>query len=117
MRRYETLDHTADIRLRIFGRTFEDLLQNSLFALTDTLTNAEKVKERESRPVRVEAEGHEHLLVLVLKEMKDKILVGELKGEVWKDHPLKTEIKAVTYHGLKIEEKRGRWEVEIILDV
>lgn len=137
MARYQLLDHTADIRLRIFGRTLRELFQNAAFALTDILTDARKIRALKSTPTfALMAEGNDLLLValmkkilylfdtkrfltrrLVIKNLSDKILVATLKGEGLKKQPIKTEIKAVTYHKLKVQKKRGGWQAEVILDV
>ncbi len=134
--RYRTLEHTADIRLRIYGNTIRQLFQNAVYALTDTLTDARRVKSRRFLRIRLRGDSPEHLLVLLLKEVLflsearrfltrrlvverfgDTILQGRLCGERARDHRLKTELKAVTYHGLKIEKKRGRWTAEVVVDV
>lgn len=134
--RYRTLEHTADIRLRIYGKTIRQLFQNAAYALTDSLTDARRVRSRRFRRIRLRSDSIEHLLVLLLKEILflfdtrrflcrrlvierfgDTILHGRLCGEPAKGHRLKTEIKAVTYHRLKVEKRRGRWIAEVILDV
>ncbi len=136
MQRYRPLDHTADIRLRIYGRTFRHLLQNAVYALTDTLTSADRVRAERTKKVTVRGDDPPHLLILLLKEVLflfetrrflsrqlvirrfgDTILTGTLRGEILKDHPMKTEIKAVTYHGLKLEKKKGRWVSEVVVAV
>lgn len=133
---YKVLDHTADIRLQFWGRTRRQLLQNAAYALTDTLAEVRRVKPSRTRRVRLRGSSFEHLLVLLLKEilylfdakqfltgrlvtrrLDDTILEADLRGETVKDHNLKTEIKAVTYHGLKVEKKRGRWLAEVVFDV
>ncbi len=135
-RPYRALEHTADIRLRIFGKTYRQLLQNAVFAVTDTLTDAKKVKSLHSRRVRLVVADPDEMVLqlmrevlflfdakkfltrrLVVQRLTDKILVGRLWGEGWKGQDLKTELKAVTYHGLKVEKKRERWIAEVILDV
>jgi SHS2 domain-containing protein len=32
-------------------------------------------------------------------------------------HPIDTEIKAVTYHQLRIEQREARWEARVIFDL
>lgn len=138
MRRYQPLEHTADIRLRIFGRTPRELFQNAAYALTNTLTDVKKVKSclKPAFSVTLRGEGYDLLLIalmkkilylfdtkrfltrrLVIKNLSDKILRVTLKGEKSKAHRIKTEIKAVTYHRLKVERMRGRWRAEVVLDV
>lgn len=135
--RYRLLEHPADLRLRLYGGTIRALFQNSVIALSSLLVDLRSVREKESRKIRLTAGDLPHLLVLLLKEvlflfeakqflsgrlvvekLDGKMLTGRLEGErITADHQLKSEIKAVTYHGLKVEKKRGRWVAEVILDV
>ncbi len=56
---------------------------------------------------------------LEIESWKDKRLIGRVWGETFdpERHGFKTEIKAVTYHGLKISKSKGRWYAELVLDV
>ena len=46
-------------------------------------------------------------------------LLTRARGEVIEDQPhrLAREVKAITYHGLKVEEQDGRWLAEVIVDI
>jgi len=46
-------------------------------------------------------------------------LSAEAEGEFFNSetHAIKNEVKAVTYHKLKIEEKNGLWQAEVVLDI
>lgn len=134
---HEFLEHTADIRVRIFGGTLRKLFQNALSAFADLVTDPKKIRPRASRRIRVEAKGQDLLLVRFLKELlflfdTKAFLPRRLElermgdticGRVWgerfspKRHLLKTEIKAVTYHGLKVRKGRKGWVAEVIFDV
>lgn len=137
-RPYRWLNHTADIRVRVTGRTLRDLFCHAALALTDALTDPKKVKGVERRRLRRQAPDREGLLVVLLRELLflfetrafltrrvvierlgDTMLVGWAVGERMDPsrHRLKTELKAVTYHGLSIRRGRGRWVTEIIFDV
>lgn len=129
--RYRLLDHTSDLRIEVFGRGKEGLFASAGEALTDLLVGIEKVggesgcKNEVSR-YEVVAAGDtlEELLVDWLRELlyifysKGKLFsvfeIAELtekgvrafcSGEEFdiKRHGIKTEIKAVTYHGLEIK--------------
>ena len=44
---------------------------------------------------------------------------GEAWGEPinWDKHALTHEVKAITYHGLRVEKVGAEWEVEVIVDI
>jgi SHS2 domain-containing protein len=52
-------------------------------------------------------------------EVSETGLRGEAVGEPWdpSKHRLEHEVKAVTYHGLRVEHDGGEWLAEIILDI
>jgi len=135
---YRLLEHTADIRLRIAGRSFAGLLNNAVFALTDQILDARSVRTVQSRKVRVCGGAPEELLVKVLQEclflfdargfaarslqkvrLKGGVLEAVLRGERFmpERHRSKSEVKAVTMHGLKVKRRLKLWSVEIVLDV
>ncbi|MCK9614967.1 MAG: archease [Candidatus Omnitrophica bacterium] len=141
MKKYEILEHTADIRARIFSKTQEDLFVNSAICLFELLTD-KKLKADKIKSVELEASKLEDLLILWLNELisifyADKFfpveykisikefsgtkkLFAEIKGQDFNPYDsksIKSEIKAATYHNLKIEEDRNGFIAEIIFDV
>lgn len=138
MKKYEPFDHTADLGIRIFGRTYEEVMTNAAYALFDLLTDLSRVQETFSHSLRVEAAEREELLVCWLSEL---LFLFESRGYLFKRfqfshldqrslravaygefftsarHEIKTEIKAVTYHQVALRESGGTWEGRIIFDV
>jgi len=138
MKKYETFDHTADLGIRIFGRTCEEVFINGAYALFDLLTDLDKVLKAFSYKLRVEAGDREELLIRWLNEL---LFLFESRGYLFKEfsithldqtsleaavwgeafdpsrHERKTEIKAVTYHQVAICEKEGAWEGKVIFDL
>jgi SHS2 domain-containing protein len=135
---YRLLPHTGDIRVKVIGRTPRRLLQNCVFMLMDQICEARLVKGRLARRVVVKGNGCEELLVRLLQEVLFffdakrfvsrrleilKLDEGRLEGRLWGErflgerHRFKTEIKAVTYHQLKVRRIKGDWEAKIVLDV
>lgn len=138
---FEILPHTADIRLKIYGKTKEELFANGAKGMFSLITEPEKITPMTKKRIAVQAQTMEDLLVEWLKELlyifntkkllfkefnaaitkKDVLLYvlnGYAKGEVYKKskHQLKREIKAVTYHDVKIR-KNKLYTVEVIFDV
>ena len=54
-----------------------------------------------------------------LVEIDEVRVTGVARGEGFDKgrHPIKTEIKAVTYHQLEIKEHDGRWQAQMIFDI
>ena len=138
MKRYEQFPHTADIGIRVFGKDLKDLFENAAFALFDTVADLEGLKPSIEEAVKVEGGTSEELLVAWLDELlylfytkeiifsefkiaelSDKKLTAKAFGKSVSSNRnrLKTEIKAATYSGLKIDKSDNGYKVEIILDV
>ena len=138
MKRYEFFDHTADVGIRVFGNSLTKLFENAGFALFDIMTDVATVREHEMRCLTISRESIDELLVewlnsllylnatelllcskFHIREIAEQHLTGEVWGEIFQDHRhvIKTEIKAVTYHGLRVYEDKGLWKAMVVVDV
>jgi SHS2 domain-containing protein len=102
------------------------------------MAEVDKIRHRESRAIRIEAEDRESLLVEWLNEIiylietenlifgrfeidkaTDTMLSAKVFGESPDDsrHGLKTQVKAVTYHDLKVGRDDSLWFAQVIFDV
>lgn len=138
MKAFEIMDHTADIGIRAFGNTEAEVFQNAAIGMFSLIAELENVQEISESSIEVEAEDFETLLVAWLNELlylydsNDLLLkrfelleLGEtsLRGIAYgepmdaKRHKLKTDIKAATYHMLKLRKKNGGLQAEVIFDV
>lgn len=136
--RYEMIDHTADIGIKVFGKDIAEIFSNSAYAMFDILTDPKKIQKKESFNVQVSANNIEQLLVKWLDELLfryetervifnefiiNKISDANIDSTVYGEkidrsrHEIKTEIKNVTYHQLQIREANNGWEAQIIFDV
>jgi SHS2 domain-containing protein len=137
MQRYEFFDHTADIGIHVFGRSLPELFENAGFALFDIITDIEAVRERDKRSFALQRDTVDELLVEWLGrllfinatelflfrrfhvlQIDGKSLKAEAWGEPLQDavHTIKAEVKAVTYHNLKVYEEQGLWHATVVLD-
>jgi len=137
VKKFEYVEHTADIGIRAFGGDLAELFENAAFGMADIISEPEKVAGKQAYSVEVEANDLEELLVNWLNELLyrfnvDRIIPASskveliennrLKGTVYGEkydpgkHTLKLEIKSTTYHMLKVE-KKDFWEAVIIFDV
>lgn len=135
---FEVLDHTADVGVRVYGENLAELLKNAALALLSLITERESVRPDEEVVFEVEAETGEELLIKMLSEIlylhevrkmvfadvdieltNGRKLRGRLRGEKTdvSRHELQLDIKAATYHNLKIERVNDRFMAEIIFDI
>ena len=137
-RNYILFDHTADLGMEVYGNDERELFCNAAYALFDILYDTGTVAVRVRREMAIKGADREDLLVNFLRELLylcngeglllkefvmlrfgDYRLEGTVGGE-WYDrnrHRLHQEIKAVTYHQVRIEERGDGWKGRGIFDV
>lgn len=133
--RYEIIDHTADIVIRTSGNNMNQAFENAAYALFDTMCDASSVKPITIKKVECEAGDLEQLLVdwlsrllflcdvddMLFSEFEVKItgtkLQARMKGEKLDadKHHLKTDIKAITYHMLEVDQNTN--SIQVLFDV
>jgi len=138
-KKYEVFDHTGDIGMKVWGESREELLKNASLALTDTIADLSTIEAKREVEWAVTADTPEGLLVKQLQELLFQLDAHEMVFSQFQIkltglnsisclalgerlsrelHQFKTEIKAVTYHQLKIwNHKAGDWEARVIFDV
>lgn len=135
---FEILDHTADTGFRAWGATVVELFENSARAMMSIAADTAAVTAGGERNVDVEGEDYESLLVNWLSEILylfdtnafaprdfrvEEITPTRLKARLVgeprdpKRHPWTLIIKAVTYYELRVEQRNGRWESQVFLDI
>ncbi|MBI4691973.1 MAG: archease [Candidatus Terrybacteria bacterium] len=137
MNSFEILPHTADVRLRVKGKTLEALFKQAVLGMAQILkpnANIAKINANNTKQIKVESLNKEILLIDFLSEVltlsqinkniynvsslkfQDSSLEAELVGA--KVDGFDEDIKAVTYHEAKItESKEGNFEVIITFDI
>ena len=138
MKRFEILDHTADIGIIVYGENLKALFENAGKAFFHLITDLRKVRGRIERRIIVQGESLDRLMVdwlsellylhdvenLLFKEFKVESagkdgLKAIAKGEPFQEgvHAIKTEVKAVTYHRIEVRREKGRWRAQVIFDL
>ncbi|HCM36763.1 MAG: hypothetical protein A3J30_03260 [Candidatus Wildermuthbacteria bacterium RIFCSPLOWO2_02_FULL_47_9c] len=139
MNRFEILEHTGDVKIRVCGRTQEELFQNAMEGMFHILNPEPNSpaggKNLKKRTIKIQALDINALLVDFLNEVNYLRQVhGETYGKVYfqqfSDTALEVElegdevrefgedIKAATFHDLDIHQnKKGEWETDIVFDV
>lgn len=138
MRQFRFLDHTGDARIEIYGESLEALFENAGVALFHVITDPSTVEEKVERGIVLGYETVEVLLVdwlgellylhdvegLLLKRFEVRRMENErFEGRAWGEpfqegrHVIRTEVKAVTFHQVEVNEEGGRWRARVILDL
>jgi SHS2 domain-containing protein len=138
MEKFRFIDHTGDAGVMVYGASLAELFQNAAESLFTIITEIETIQPITAHNLFLQAPGLEELLVSWLNEFvylfdTRKLLFGkfeilemgkdQVKAVGWGEeydqerHPIKSLIKAVTFHQLKIEERDGVWESQIIFDL
>ena len=136
---YEIFDHTADLGLRIRADDLPSLFAEAGRALLAAIVeDIDSVRPVQRVELQLEADRLDDLLRDWLAELlyrfhAEKLLLGEFdieldgtslqataRGEPIDSarHEIESELKAVTYHGLKVEQlEDGTWLAEVIVDI
>lgn len=135
--KYRYFDVTADVGAEAYGETLDELFENAALAMFNVMCNTDKVTPAMKKKIKVSAGDLEGLLrewltyLLGLKDIygmmfsrfKARVDVESmtLEGWVWgeetkESHEIKTEVKAVTYHMMRIKKNR-LWQARFVLDV
>jgi SHS2 domain-containing protein len=138
MKRYEIIEHTADIGLRAGGEDLKQLFINAACGMFDILADLKNVRTKDSLKIKLKAPDIEELFLswlsellyqhnskgiifkeFLIDELTEKSISARARGEKIKTnrHRLKAEIKAVTYHELKVRKIKDNWQAEVIFDV
>jgi SHS2 domain-containing protein len=137
-KKYEFTEHTADLGLKAYGSSIEELFVHAAEGMFDVLVSTKNVEESKERVIDVEAMAVDNLMVSWLSELlylydtehlvfsgfqiqriENDRLKAIVRGEVLDParHEIKTGIKAVTYHQLYLEETEAGWETQVIFDI
>ncbi|OGG05947.1 MAG: hypothetical protein A3F83_05105 [Candidatus Glassbacteria bacterium RIFCSPLOWO2_12_FULL_58_11] len=139
-KKWALFEHTADLGLYIYGRDRRELYEAAAGALMAQITAPEKIRPARERIVELSADSPEALLrdwmaeILYLcnalgwltaeagiESLTGNTLKAVLRGEALDSqrHEIGAEIKAVTWHRLKIEklEPEGILRATVVLDV
>jgi SHS2 domain-containing protein len=132
------IDHTGDAGILVRAQDLKQLFARAAWGMFSILTNMDTIRVTEKALIRVEANDLPALMLAWLSELNyrhvtehwlfakfeiseinDRMLVAEVAGEVIDTvrHTIFTEIKAITFHGLRVEKSNGGWEAQVIFDL
>jgi SHS2 domain-containing protein len=142
-RRFEFLEHMADVYVAAYGGDLNEAFENAALAMFETMTDTADVEPKIEENVEVEGEDEYSLLynwledLLVRFEVENMLyskfeiqnickrndgkftLKAKIYGEPFnpEKHKQKVGIKAVTYHRMEIKEENDKVTVKFILDI
>lgn len=135
---FEVFEHTADLGLRIRAADRTELFVEAARALFSVLVaNLDSVRGVEQRTYELQGDEDDYLLFDWLNELlytydTERLLLAQFDVELGDGclravcsgepidrvrHELEHEIKAITYHGLRVERDGDGWLAEVIVDI
>ncbi len=137
---FEYRDHAADVEVRGIGTTIEEAFAAAAAGMFNVMVDLDRIAPQQQLTVTVSAPRRELLLVEWLgtllgeKEISGLIfsrfvveiaaVAGkyQLRGTAWGEklnparHRPKIEVKGVSYAGLRVETRDGKWIAQCVLD-
>jgi SHS2 domain-containing protein len=135
---HRLLEHTADMGIEASGETPEELFAQAAYALLEIIASTPQAAAREERTVTLTAADPEELLVnwlnevlylfenqrffpvdFEIEEVRGNRLLARVSGEPFdpQRHLVEREVKAVTYHQLRLEKSDGMWCARVYVDL
>ncbi len=136
MKKFDLIEHTADIGLKAYGQNLGEAFSNAAYGLFSIITDLRKVRKIESRVIELQEKSPEDLLFewlnhliylfdaeqMLFKQcdiqefdgLKIKAVCYGEKADLSR-HELKLGVKAATYHMLKVDPEKN--EVQVIFDI
>ncbi len=135
---FEIFEHTADLGIRVVAADLDALFGDAGRGLFSVIVaNLDQVRPLQEVSFRVDGGQPDYLLFDWLNELlytfeSRRLLLAEFRVHVGAEgleatargepidetrHKLEHEVKAITYHGLKVEQTPDGWLAEVIVDI
>ncbi len=131
--RFEEIEHTADLALRVYGRNLKELFANAAYGMFSLMAELEELEPTIKREISLESLDYEALLIDWLNEL---LYWHEVEDEVYTRFTIHTlsstaltatvegvkaeaskAIKAATFHDLAIVKAEAGYVTTIVFDV
>lgn len=144
IKKYEYLDHTADVQLHSWGDTLKESFEQIAMSMFGYMTEIEKVEMKSEQEVEILLDSEDDILNLVFKWLDEwlfvfsaepffiarKIVISEFDadrgyikaigyGEEFDihKHPQGTEVKAITYSNMQVHKDKPTNDIYVIIDI
>lgn len=144
---FEYLDHPADVILHSWGNDFPHALSNLALCMFGYMTSLDTIIINDAHSsdhgLDITAQGHDmHSLIFSFLDewlfnfhdtgfIPKEVTIKNYSRDVWrisstgkgeimdiKRHPQGTEVKAITYSGMRVEERNdGRFDIFVVVDI
>ncbi|MBS3077609.1 archease [Candidatus Pacearchaeota archaeon] len=136
MEKFIFLSHTSEAKFKAYGKTFNEVLENSVLAVASFIAKGNSVKPKKAVAADIHGLDKENLLYRLIEEQISLVdtknfvtakaeiqaLGNNLKvtfyGDDAKNYKGLDEIKAPTYSEIQLKENSSHiWEAQMVLDV
>ena len=138
MKKYEIIDISGDVGLKIFGETISDLFSNAAEGFYSLITDVSAVEIKKNILVAANGDTQESLLIAFLNELifffdtdgfvgkeiainkiSERSVEAEVSGEAFEigRHESGLLVKAATYHNISITKSGDMWTASVIFDI
>lgn len=133
--KYEFLSHSAEVKFKSYGETLEKTFENAALALSSFIAKGNKIATKKRKIIEIKAKDNKALLYEFLEEMiylldaqdfitakskisiKEKTLKATLLGDDSKKYKGLDHVKAPTYSEMHIKKLKGKYELQVVVDV
>jgi SHS2 domain-containing protein len=135
---YQIIEHPSDLGIEAHGKSLKDAFEYAALGLVSIIADPATIDPAEQRYIALKGSDRENLLVKWLSEILflydgqafltcdisiqqltserlEAMVTGERVDE--KKHSLKMDVKAITYHQLRIDEREDACLVRVFLDI
>lgn len=140
MEKYIFLEHTADAKFRAYGKTIEEAFSNAALAMFSVMAKTEKISPKIKKEIKATGADLKSLLYSFLEDLlflmdSESFVLNKIKkikikknkkfelsadavGDIISDkYELHGEVKAVTYNEMEIKEEKGKFIVQVVVDL
>ncbi len=140
---FRYLDHTADVQMESWAPSLEEAFAQTALSLMAIISpNLKLIDPSKEKIIQIKAEDKESLLFDFLseflyifdveellfseitvetieKKQNEYLLKAKIRGEIFNKtiHEVGTEVKAITYSFMEIEEKKGKVKIKVVFDI
>ena len=127
----------ADIAFEAYGKTLNEVFENSAYAFFDMTCNPKTIKSKIKKTINLKDKDEKNLLYNFLSELvflkdskqlifsKVKVVIkdNKLKATLYGDkidyekQELRNDIKAVTFHQFNLEKTKSGYKTRVVVDI